>query len=254
MPILIAALYQFRRVETPPEFAAVLREAAAGLRGTLIIASEGINGTIAGEPAALRAFVAALQAGIAPGPAFDGLTLKWANADAMPFGRLKIKVKPEIVTLGAPEADPTQRVGTYVPPEEWDALISQSDMLLIDTRNSFECDVGTFPGAVDPGTTTFREFPGFVSERLDPEQNTRVAMFCTGGIRCEKASALLLARGFREVYHLQGGILAYLEKMPEASRSWQGECFVFDERRAADPGRLGLVENDDDLPAPSLRA
>ncbi len=245
MPILIAALYQFCRVETPTEFAAALhaRADAAGLRGTLILASEGINGTIAGESTALRAFVAELQTGIAPGPAFDGLTLKWASTDAMPFQRLKIKVKPEIVSLGAPEADPTQRVGTYVAPEDWDALISQPDVLLIDTRNSFEFDVGTFPGAVDPGTTTFREFPGFVSERLDPEQNTRVAMFCTGGIRCEKASALLLARGFREVYHLQGGILAYLEKMPPETRSWQGECFVFDERRAADPGRLGLAED-----------
>ena len=246
MPILIAALYQFRRVDTPQDFAAVLRARAAssGLLGTLIVAGEGINGTIAGEPAALRGFVAELQAGIAPGPAFDGLTLKWANTDAMPFGRLKIKVKPEIVTLGAPEADPTARVGTYVPPEAWDALISQPDVLLIDTRNSFEVDVGTFPGAIDPGTTTFREFPAYVAEKLDPAQNTKVAMFCTGGIRCEKASALLLARGFREVYHLQGGILAYLEKMPESQRSWQGECFVFDERRAADPRRLGLAEAD----------
>jgi len=243
-PVLIAALYQFQRVESPIEFAAVLRARAAsdGLRGTLILAGEGINGTIAGEPTALRAFVADLQAGIAPGPAFDNLTLKWARTDALPFGRLKIKVKREIVSLGVPEADPNVQVGQYIAPQDWDALIAEPDVLLIDTRNSFEFDYGTFPGAVDPGTTTFREFPAYVASQLDPKQNTRVAMFCTGGIRCEKASALMLARGFKEVYHLQGGILAYLEKMPAESRSWQGECFVFDERVAPDPASLGLKD------------
>ncbi|MDR3522674.1 MAG: rhodanese-like domain-containing protein [Acetobacteraceae bacterium] len=244
MPILIAALYQFRRVDDPHAFAAVLRNRAAesGLRGTLILAREGINGTIAGEPAPLRAFVADLQAGISPGPAFDALTLKWARTQALPFGRMKVKVKPEIVTLGVPEADPTLQVGHYIAPQDWDALIAEPDVLLIDTRNSFEFKFGTFPGAVDPGTTTFREFPAFVASQLDPKQNTRVAMFCTGGIRCEKASALLLAHGFKEVYHLQGGILAYLEKMPAEARSWQGECFVFDERVAPDPASLGLQD------------
>ena len=244
MSILIAALYQFCRVDDPIAFAAELRAraAAAGLRGTLIVAHEGINGTIAGEPAPLRAVVADLQAGILPGPAFDNLTLKWASTDALPFGRMKVKVKPEIVTLGVPEADPNLQVGQYIAPEDWDALIAEPDVLLIDTRNSFEFDYGTFPGAVDPGTTTFREFPAYVASQLDPKQNTRIAMFCTGGIRCEKASALMLARGFKEVYHLQGGILAYLEKMPAASRNWQGECFVFDARVAPDPASLGLKD------------
>jgi UPF0176 protein len=240
LAILIAALYQFRRVEDPHALAAVLRARAmpAGLRGTLILAHEGINGTIAGERDALRGFVTELQA-----EGFDNLALKWASAEAMPFGRLKIKVKPEIVTLGVAEADPTRQVGEYVAPEDWDALIGEPDVLLIDARNSFEVELGTFPGAVDPGTTTFRQFADYVAERLDPRQNKRVAMFCTGGIRCEKASSLLLARGFRQVYHLRGGILAYLEQVPEDRQSWQGQCFVFDERVAPEPGSLGLKEN-----------
>jgi UPF0176 protein len=240
LPILIAALYQFRRIDDPQTLAAELRALAeaAGLRGTLILAHEGINGTIAGEHAPLRGFVADLQA-----KGFGNLTLKWANTEALPFGRLKIKVKPEIVTLGAPEADPTARVGEYIAPAEWDALIAQPDVLLIDTRNSYEVELGTFPGAVDPGTTNFRQFPDYVAGQLDPQQNTRVAMFCTGGIRCEKASALMLARGFKQVYHLQGGILAYLEQVPEALQSWQGKCFVFDERRAPEAGSLGLKES-----------
>ena len=240
MPILIAALYEFHRIDDPNALAAELRAraGAAGLRGTLILAREGINGTIAGEHEPLRGFVADLQA-----RGFGNLTLKWANTDAMPFGRLKIKVKREIVTLGVPEIDPTQQVGEYVSPQEWDALILQPDVLLIDTRNSFEFELGTFPGAIDPGTTTFREFPDYVAGQLDPQQNTRVAMFCTGGIRCEKASSLLLARGFKQVYHLQGGILAYLEQVPEAQQSWQGKCFVFDERVAPEPSSLGLKES-----------
>jgi len=221
-----------------------LRERAAvlGLRGTLIIAPEGINGTIAGEAASLRGFVAALQAGIGPGPGFAAMTLKWARTGRMPFGRLKIKVKREIVTLGVAEADPTQRVGHYVAPADWNALIAEPDVVLIDTRNSFEVAHGTFPGAIDPQTTKFTEFPRYVDQQLDPARHRRVAMFCTGGIRCEKASALMLARGFAEVYHLQGGILAYLEQVPHAERRWQGECFVFDEREVAPPETLGLQE------------
>ncbi len=241
-PVLVAALYEFRSVAHPQELRAVLLERTRllGLRGTLILASEGINGTIAGEPAALRGFVADLQAGIAPGPGFAGMTLKWAHTSKLPFARMKVKVKREIVTLAAPEADPAQMVGHYVAPTDWNALIAAPDVVLIDTRNSFEVEFGTFPGAIDPKTAKFTQFPEFVANTLDPARDRRVAMFCTGGIRCEKASALLLARGFDEVYHLQGGILAYLEQVPAAERQWQGECFVFDEREVAPPETLGL--------------
>jgi UPF0176 protein len=241
---LVAALYEFRPVEQPHALRAGLfaRAEAMGLRGTLILASEGINGTIAGPDSALRAFVADLQTGVAPGPAFSAMTLKWARVAGIPFARLKIKVKPEIVTLCAPEADPAHQVGHYVTPAEWNRLLDDPELVLIDTRNSFEVAHGTFPGAIDPGTTKFTEFPDFVAEQLDPTIHKRVAMFCTGGIRCEKASALMLARGFSEVYHLQGGILAYLEQVPEAERRWQGACFVFDERELADPESLGLGE------------
>jgi UPF0176 protein len=242
--LLVAALYEFCRVEDPAALRLALldRATADGLCGTLILASEGINGTIAGPPDLVRAFVADLQTGIAPGPGFAELTLKWASTDRMPFARLKIKVKREIVTLAVPEADPTQKVGRYVAPADWNRLLEDPDMVLIDTRNSFEVALGTFPGAIDPQTVNFTDFPAFVAEHLDPAQHRRVAMFCTGGIRCEKASALLLAQGFQEVYHLQGGILAYLEQIPEAERRWQGECFVFDEREVVDPQSLGLPE------------
>ncbi len=241
---LIAALYEFRVVERPDELRLMLlaRAEAAGLRGTLILAHEGINGTIAGPDAKLRQFVAELQTGVAPGPAFSALTLKWAKVAGIPFARLKIKVKPEIVTLRAPEGNPAHQVGHYVAPAEWNRLLDDPELLLIDTRNSFEVAHGTFPGAIDPGTAKFTEFPDFVAEHFNPAVHKRVAMFCTGGIRCEKASALLLARGFSEVFHLQGGILAYLEQVPEAERRWQGECFVFDERELADPASLGLPE------------
>lgn len=209
-----------------------------GLRGTLILAAEGINGTIAGEEVPLRRFVSALQAGVAPGPAFTRLNLKWSGAEGLPFGRLKIKVKREIVTLAAPEADPAARVGAYVAPAAWNDLLAEPDLLLIDTRNQFEIRYGTFPGALDPGTTRFSEFPAFVDRHLDPALHPRVAMFCTGGIRCEKASALLLARGFQTVFHLEGGILAYLEQVPPEQQLWQGRCFVFDAREALNAAAL----------------
>lgn len=239
--LAVAALYQFRRVGDPValQMAVQRRAAEAGLRGTLILAQEGINGTIAGVPEAVRGFVADLQRGIGPGPGFDALNLKWSAAETWPFGRLKIKVKREIVTLAAPEADPARRVGTYVKPADWNALLAEPDIVLIDTRNRFEVARGSFPGAIDPGTERFSEFPAFVDSQLNPATNRRVAMFCTGGIRCEKASALLLARGFGEVLHLEGGILAYLEQVPPDQQIWQGSCFVFDGRETLGPEALG---------------
>jgi UPF0176 protein len=154
----------------------------------------------------------------------------------MPFGRMKVRLKKEIVTLGDPTADPTRQVGTYVDPVDWNALISSPDTLLIDTRNAFEVAIGTFEGALDPGIASFGQFKNFVAQQLDPAKHKKIAMFCTGGIRCEKASSLLLAEGFAEVYHLKGGILKYLEEVPEPESRWRGECFVFDERVALGHG------------------
>lgn len=197
-----------------------------GLRGTILIAPEGINATIAGPDIGVRAMLAHLRAD----PRFAGLVSKKSFAEQQPFQRWKVKVKPEILTFDAPEADPNVRVGTYVNPEDWNALISRDDVLLIDTRNDYEVAIGTFRGAVDPKTRAFTEFKDYVESSLDPARHTRIAMFCTGGIRCEKASAYLLAHGFGEVYHLQGGILNYLEKVRPDASLWDGACFVFDER------------------------
>jgi UPF0176 protein len=174
------------------------------------------------------------------GPLFGGrldhLELKFSRAEAMPFGRMKVRLKKEIVTLGDPNVDPTRQVGTYVEPADWNALIASSDTLVIDTRNAFEVAIGTFEGAIDPKIASFGQFKNFVAEQLDPAKHRKIAMFCTGGIRCEKASSLLLAEGFAEVYHLKGGILKYLEEIPEAESRWRGECFVFDERVALGHG------------------
>lgn len=233
----VAAFYQFQVVDDPAALGANLRiEAhALGLKGTLIVASEGINGTLSGEAAAIDAFVSVLRHGT---PCFDGLELKFSTATEMPFGRLKVKVKPEIVTLGDPRANPALVVGTYVAPADWNALLADPDVILIDTRNNFEVARGSFPGAIDPQTTWFGEFPVFVDRALNPAVHRKVAMFCTGGIRCEKASSLLRQQGFEEVYHLKGGILAYLDQISEADSLWQGECFVFDKREALG---IGLV-------------
>jgi UPF0176 protein len=162
--------------------------------------------------------------------------LKFSQAQAMPFQRLKIRLKKEIVTLGTTEADPTRQVGTYVDPADWNDLIAASETLLIDTRNAFEVAMGTFGGAIDPGIRSFGQFKEFVARHLDPAKHRRIAMFCTGGIRCEKASSYLLSRGFAEVYQLKGGILKYLEGVPAADSRWHGECFVFDERVALGQG------------------
>jgi UPF0176 protein len=228
MSITVSAFYKFARVED----CARLRDAldrdcrALGILGTILVAPEGINGTVSGTDAAIRSLHALLRAD----PRFTGIETKESLAAGHPFGKLKIKVKPEIVTFGVPEADPTREVGTYVQPEDWNALISSPDVVVIDTRNSYEFTVGTFAGAIDPGTRTFTEFPAWVRAQMNPTRQPRVAMFCTGGIRCEKATAFMLAEGFREVYHLKGGILRYLETVPESESLWRGKCFVFDDR------------------------
>ena len=197
---------------------------------------KGINGTLAGSADAIAALVEELRHGDLFGGRLDNLELKFSQASAMPFQRLKVRLKKEIVTLGDPATDPTRQVGVYVDPADWNALIAAPDTLVIDTRNAFEVAMGTFPGALDPGIESFGQFKDFAARHLDPAKHRKVAMFCTGGIRCEKASAYLLSRGFDEVYHLKGGILKYLEGVPEAESRWRGECFVFDDRVALGHG------------------
>jgi UPF0176 protein len=234
----VAAFYQFAALPDFRELREPLRAICAELRlkGSVLLAHEGINGTLAGSAEGIAALVEELQRGALFGGRLDNLELKYSHAAAMPFQRLKIRLKKEIVTLGDTEADPTRQVGTYVDPADWNALIAAEDTLVIDTRNAFEVAMGTFAGAVDPGIRSFGQFKDFAARRLDPAKHRKVAMFCTGGIRCEKASAYLLARGFAEVYHLKGGILRYLEGVPEAESRWRGECFVFDDRVALGHG------------------
>ncbi len=232
--IRIAALYRFARIAEPEAVRAAIEAAcrAGGVRGTLLVAGEGVNGTIAGPPAGIDAVLDTIRAM----PGLAELEVKFADAKSPPFQRLKVKVKPEIVTIGDPAVDPLKAAGTYVRPEDWNALIADPDVLLIDVRNDYEHRIGSFVGAVDPGTTSFRDFPAWVRERLAGERKRKVAMFCTGGIRCEKASAFMLQEGFAEVHHLKGGILSYLETVPAAESRWNGACFVFDERVAVGHG------------------
>ncbi|HMM87893.1 oxygen-dependent tRNA uridine(34) hydroxylase TrhO [Bradyrhizobium sp.] len=234
----VAALYQFAALPDFRELREPLRALAdsLGIKGSVLLAHEGINGTVAGSDEGIDALVQALQHGDLFGGRLDNLELKFSRAAAMPFQRLKVRLKKEIVTLGDTAADPTRQVGIYVEPADWNALIAAPDTLVIDTRNAFEVAMGTFEGAIDPGITSFGQFKDFAAEKLDPAKHTKIAMFCTGGIRCEKASAYLLARGFDEVYHLKGGILRYLEGVPESESRWRGECFVFDERVALGHG------------------
>src|SRR4051794_24520878 len=234
MPLKVAALYQFAALPDFRELHEPLRALAAGLgiKGSVLLAHEGINGTVAGSDEGIDAFVGELQHGPLFGGRLDNLELKFSSASEMPFQRLKVRLKKEIVTLGDTAVDPTQRVGTYVEPADWNELIAAPDTLVIDTRNEFEVAMGTFEGAVDPGLRSFGQFKEFTEQKLDPAKHRKIAMFCTGGIRCEKASAYLLAHGFDEVYHLKGGILRYLEDVPETESRWRGECFVFDERVA----------------------
>ena len=239
----VAAFYQFVAL---PDAQALLEPvqqfcAGLGLRGTLLLAPEGVNGTLAGTAPAIEALVAELTGGTLFGSRLDNLELKRSTAIEMPFRRLKVRLKREIVALGDPATDPTRQVGTYVDAADWNDLLATPDLVLIDTRNGFEVAMGSFPSALDPQTTRFSEFRDFVARTLDPHVHRKVAMFCTGGIRCEKASSYMLGQGFETVYHLKGGILKYLEAVPAADSRWSGECFVFDERVALGQG---LAERD----------
>ncbi len=226
----VAALYRFVALENLPTLQAEIKAKCVELDicGTLLLAPEGINGTIAGRGDTLVEIIALLdtKAGVTQGE------LKYSSAQERPFRHMKVRLKKEIVTLKAPEADPTKLVGTYVKPEDWNALVADPDVTLIDTRNNYETAVGIFDGAIDPQIETFTEFKDYVHDNMDPSKQKKVAMFCTGGIRCEKASSYMLAHGFEEVYHLQGGILKYLEEVPAEESKWNGDCFVFDRRVA----------------------
>jgi len=228
--VVVAALYKFVSLEDYKALREPLLDIClrAGTRGTLLLAREGINGTIAGTREAIDAVLDYLHSD----RRMEGLEHKESFDDHMPFYRMKVKLKKEIVTMGVEAIDPNEVVGTYVEPRDWNALVNDPEVVLIDTRNDYEYGIGSFRGALDPQTTTFREFPAYVRENLDPTRHKKVAMFCTGGIRCEKASAFMLKEGFEEVYHLQGGILKYLEEIPEKDSTWEGECFVFDNRVA----------------------
>lgn len=230
--IRVAALYQFARFDDPPAIRAALADrcAAAGVRGTILIAREGINGTIAGAPHAVEDILTHIRT--LPGCA--ALDVKQSTAPTPPFHRMKVRLKREIVTMGAP--DLAAAPGTYVTPADWNALIDDPACIVIDTRNAYEVAIGSFPGAIDPGTATFSDFPDWVRAHRDDFAGKTVAMFCTGGIRCEKATAFLKSEGIADVFHLKGGILKYLEDVPAFESRWSGECFVFDERVAVGPG------------------
>jgi len=228
--VVVAALYKFVPLPDYVELADPLREFCKeqSVRGTLLLASEGINGTIAGSREGIDAVLAYLKAD----PRLVNLEHKESYSEHMPFFRTKVKLKKEIVTMGVPGVDPLHLVGSYVEPKDWNALISDPDVVVLDTRNHYEYAIGTFAGAIDPKTETFREFPDYVKQNLDPAKHKKVAMFCTGGIRCEKSTSYVKSLGFDEVFHLKGGILKYLEDVPATESLWQGECFVFDNRVA----------------------
>ena len=202
------------------------------IKGTILLASEGINGTLSAQDPSILAFHEYIKTDALFNGKFKALSHKESIASSNPFYRMKVRLKKEIVALGVPGISPTKRVGQYVKPQDWNALISDPDTIIIDTRNGYEVDIGTFKGAINPKTKTFREFPGYVDRELLTHKGKKIAMFCTGGIRCEKATSLMLEKGFDEVYHLQGGILKYLEEVPKEESLWQGECFVFDQRVA----------------------
>mgnify|MGYP001565790071 FL=1 len=226
------ALYKF---VTLPEYAALREPLLNAMRnnnvfGTLLLAREGINGTVSST----REGIDSLLAWLDKQPGLQNIVTKESYHNEIPFYRTKVKLKKEIVTMGVEGIDPKRVVGTYVKPEEWNALISDPDVLLVDTRNDYEVEIGTFQNAVDPKTKTFREFPAWAKENLDPQKHKKVAMFCTGGIRCEKSTAYMKEQGFDQVYHLEGGILKYLQEVPKDQTLWSGECFVFDNRVAVD--------------------
>jgi UPF0176 protein len=253
--ITVVAFYKFVEIENCARLKSDLRELCEQslIRGTALIAREGLNAMLAGPHESIARLLAWLRAD----PRFADVAVKESAAPAPPFKRLKVKIKREIISFGAPDADPLHRTGTRVAPHDWNALIQAPGVAVVDTRNTYEVEAGTFEGAVNPATRSFREFPQFVAANLDPVRHPRVAMFCTGGIRCEKASAYLLSKGFAEVYQLDGGILNYLERVPAGESLWRGTCFVFDERGAlghglevdADPcGATGAETPDARLP------
>jgi UPF0176 protein len=231
---VVAAMYKFVKL---PDFAEKRDPLlsycqAQGVKGTILLAQEGINGTIAGSRQAIASVLWFLRSD----PRLADLEYKESHTETPPFERMKVRLKQEIVTLGLPEIDPNEQVGTYVNPQEWNDLISDPEVTIIDTRNDYEVNIGTFQGAENPQTNSFREFPDYVRHHLDPTKHKKVALFCTGGIRCEKASSFMLAQGFAEVYHLKGGILKYLQEVAAEESLWEGECFVFDERVAVIQG------------------
>lgn len=232
--LVVAAFYRFTRLSDPPAVRSHLAAACAGAgtRGTILVAPEGLNGTIAGSREAIDTVLAALR----DVPGCAALEHKESPAESMPFHRMKVKLKREIVTMGVPDIDPNADVGTYVEPQDWNRLISEPDVVVIDTRNDYEVAIGTFEGAVNPETVAFRDFPDWFRAAYGDRPDTRFAMFCTGGIRCEKATAFLKAEGISDVFHLKGGILKYLETVPEDESLWRGECFVFDQRTAVTHG------------------
>ncbi|OAN72888.1 hypothetical protein A8B82_19650 [Sulfitobacter sp. EhC04] len=224
----IAALYHFTRFEEPAALKPALLElcVAQGVKGTLLLAPEGVNGTIAGPRAGIDAVITHLRAL----PGCDGLEWKEAQSETPPFPRMKVRIKREIVTMGQPDVDPQARVGHYVEPKDWNDLIRDPEVAVIDTRNDYEVAIGTFDGAIDPETASFGEFPAWWEANKERFHNKKIAMFCTGGIRCEKSTNYLLGQGVEEVFHLKGGILKYLEDVPAQDSTWQGDCFVFDAR------------------------
>ena len=226
----ICALYKFTRLDDFEEIQIPLRSFLDSLsvKGTLLLAREGINGTISGTKVSLEKVLDYLQSD----PRFLDLEFKFSYSKKIPFKRLKVKLKKEIVTMGLTEIDPTHSAGTYVKPKDWNELINDPDVVLIDTRNNYEYEIGSFKGAINPNTETFREFPSFTKNTLEQYRDKKIAMFCTGGIRCEKSTAYLKSEGFKNVFHLQGGILKYLEEVNEDESLWEGECFVFDDRVA----------------------
>jgi UPF0176 protein len=234
-PYKIAALYKFTPIEDIPALRKAIYafgEGCEGLCGTLLLAPEGINGTVGAHPQDLDKFIDFLdeKLGVREGE------LKYSTATMTPFNRFKVRPKKELITLRKPEADPNKQVGQYVEPQDWNDLINDPEVLLVDTRNDYETKVGIFEGAIDPNTEIFTEFPDWVEQNLDPAKHKKVAMYCTGGIRCEKASSYMLAHGFENVYHLKGGILKYLETIPAEESKWEGDCFVFDQRVAVGHG------------------
>ena len=229
---VVCALYKFVALPDFEQLRQPLLDVmlANDVRGTLLLAKEGINGTVAGK----REGIDALLGWLDKQPNLANIVTKESFDDECPFYRTKVKLKKEIVTMGVEGIDPREVVGTYVKPKDWNALISDPEVVLVDTRNDYEIEIGTFKNAVDPQTKTFREFPNWAEQNLDPKKHKKVAMFCTGGIRCEKSTAYMKEQGFEEVYHLEGGILKYLEEVPKEETMWEGECFVFDNRVAVD--------------------